>query len=370
MKSNPLHILSKIAVSRGGQLLSSEYSGSRAKLLWKCKCGYEWKAPGYSIKSGHWCPSCGEKKVGKQNRRYSLDDAIAYAHSRGGECVSSEYFTAESKLEWKCSEGHIWSQSLGVIRRQNLWCPYCSGMHKTIEDMRKLADERNGECLSVKYCDAKIRLEWRCKNGHKWQATPDSVKHGSWCPYCGTHFNEEKCRFILESLTGLSFPKTRRILGGRELDGYNHHLKLAFEYNGKQHYQFCPHFHRHPNSLEQIQKTDNFKVNLCEEKGITLIVVPYWCIGDEALLEFIKNRTPTPHYPVFFDRFCRTISIIKQMNDVAKARDGECLSDTYISAKSKLRWKCKNGHTWEARADDVKNKGSWCPYCAGRHLKK
>ena len=37
---------------------------------------------------------------------------------------------------------------------------------------------------------------------------------------------------------------------------------------------------------------------------------------------------------------------IDEAREVAKSRGGACLSDTYKSNTSKLRWKCANGHEW------------------------
>jgi GR25 family glycosyltransferase involved in LPS biosynthesis len=39
-----------------------------------------------------------------------------------------------------------------------------------------------------------------------------------------------------------------------ELDGYNEALKLAFEYHGKQHFEFIEHFHKnHEEVTKRIQ---------------------------------------------------------------------------------------------------------------------
>jgi hypothetical protein len=48
--------------------------------------------------------------------------------------------------------------------------------------MRKIAAARNGSCLSPEYIDAQTKLEWRCEKGHKWMASPSTIKQGSWCP--------------------------------------------------------------------------------------------------------------------------------------------------------------------------------------------
>ena len=51
--------------------------------------------------------------------------------------------------------------------------------------------------------------------------------------------------------------------------------------------------------------------------------------------------------------------------EVAQQRGGECLSTTYKNGKGKLRWRCSSGHEWEASLANVKNGLRWCPHCAG-----
>ena len=49
--------------------------------------------------------------------------------------------------------------------------------------------------------------------------------------------------------------------------------------------------------------------------------------------------------------------------NVAIERDGECLSDIYVNANSKLKWKCnKDGYEWEATPGSI-NTGRWCKRC-------
>lgn len=50
------------------------------------------------------------------------------------------------------------------------------------------------------------------------------------------------------------------------------------------------------------------------------------------------------------------------MHDLAKKHGGKCLSKDYLGAKNKLLWKCKEGHEWMARPDNIKH-GRWCPKC-------
>ncbi|CAJ0834508.1 3534_t:CDS:1 [Entrophospora sp. SA101] len=53
--------------------------------------------------------------------------------------------------------------------------------------------------------------------------------------------------------------------------------------------------------------------------------------------------------------------------NIARARNGLCLSDTYINISTPLRWKCSKDHEWDAPLDRIKYRNTWCPVCAGRH---
>jgi hypothetical protein len=79
-----------------------------------------------------------------------------------------------------------------------------------------------------------------------------------------------------------------------ELDCYNEELRLAVEYNGKQHYEFNKMMHQNSRHCFQNQKyRDHIKKELCDKHGITLITVPYSIhenkIGD-FLYEELKKR--------------------------------------------------------------------------------
>jgi hypothetical protein len=97
-----------------------------------------------------------------------------------------------------------------------------------------------------------------------------------------TSVGEERCRAFLESHFNTRFPKVRPsfltnpITGSPlELDGYNEKLQIAFEYNGRQHYEFEPHFHKSKADFYNGQYRDELKRNLCRKKGVRLLVVSY-----------------------------------------------------------------------------------------------
>ncbi len=60
-----------------------------------------------------------------------------------------------------------------------------------------------------------------------------------------------------------------------ELDGYNDELKLAFERQGEQHYEWPNYFHKTVKDFISQLSNDQQKEELCETHGVTLIEVPY-----------------------------------------------------------------------------------------------
>ncbi|MET3135138.1 putative phosphodiesterase [Oxalobacteraceae bacterium GrIS 1.11] len=55
-----------------------------------------------------------------------------------------------------------------------------SNVKLTIEEMRAIAEERDGLCLSDTYVNGHTHLLWECAMGHQWHAIPGSVKRGTW----------------------------------------------------------------------------------------------------------------------------------------------------------------------------------------------
>ena len=109
---------------------------------------------------------------------------------------------------------------------------------------------------------------------------------------------EEQCRAILEKLYQRRFPSVRpdflkspRTGKNLELDCYNHELRIALEYNGKQHYKYCPYFHKHKKAFYAQVHRDNWKRKKCQENGIHLIEVPYYIL-EHDLEDYIKNKLP------------------------------------------------------------------------------
>jgi hypothetical protein len=164
---------------KGGKCISDVYINARSKMIWECSEGHRWKSIPDNIKRGSWCPFCAGTVKGTIMKMKGI------ASKRGGKCLSKKYVDRWTKLSWECSIGHRWMAIPSNILKGK-WCPVCAGnVMQSIEDMRELAKDRGGRCLSSAYLNANTKLIWECAEGHQWEATPHNVKRGTWCPRCG-----------------------------------------------------------------------------------------------------------------------------------------------------------------------------------------
>ncbi|MCK5561674.1 MAG: zinc-ribbon domain-containing protein, partial [Thermoplasmata archaeon] len=294
----------ELAKSKGGECLSKRFISAHSNLWWRCKEGHEWEAKPSRVKSRTWCPFC----AGKYQ---TIEDMQNIAKSRGGKCLSKEYINTKTKLRWKCSEGHEWDATPNMIKN-GTWCPICAGKYQTIEDMQNIAQECGGKCLSTIYINSDTPLRWKCSEGHEWDAKYYNLRRKDWCPVCRKLRSEEK--------------RKRHSLAEMK--------QIAKE--------------RHAECLSEEYINSKTKMKWRCEKGHE------W----DAIPNSIKSGSWCPD--------CRGTqrSNIDEMQNIAKSRGGECLSTEYVNQRTKLRWRCKEGHEWDTQAGNVKN-GTWCPFCAG-----
>jgi hypothetical protein len=114
----------KLAISQEGVLLSTVYVNSQTPLKWRCKEGHEWKATPNSVKRGAWCKRCGNKRVADSSRG-NIEEMRQLAILRGGDCLSSVYVNANSKLSWRCKKYHQWYATPGNVKSGH-WCSRCN----------------------------------------------------------------------------------------------------------------------------------------------------------------------------------------------------------------------------------------------------
>lgn len=279
------------------------------------------------------------------------------------------YVNRITKTEWQCKIcSHTWKSTFSCIQGSRRGCPRCAGRCQSVQTMIDLAKAKGFAFLSNNYHGMNFKYEWKCRDGHLWMASAHHIKSGTGCPYCNSYITEEACRFIFQELTGQSFRKNRSTLGKRlELDGYCDELKIAFEYQGKQHYSFIKYLHKQPETHKAQKRRDDQKRSLCKERKIDLLEIPYH-VND--LEPFIRGQLESVGVEcsetIDWEKFKGRISMLEELKIAADKLDIESLSDVYINARSKINFRCnKCGREWESTSNDIKN-GYGCLKCSGK----
>ena len=191
---------------------------------------------------------------------------------------------------------------------------------------------------------------------------------------------------LKELFPGKQFHKTRRVpwLHGLELDGYNEELGIAVEYQGKQHYEYIPFFHRNgEEDLDAQLERDAKKAELCTMNMICLIIVPH-DIPIYDIRNFIYEQVADCRYlfslgkPTMSDEDFlsgalekgeKERTLLERAQAVAVKKGGVCLSDRYFGSTVPLKFKCGKGHEFKATlcaVDQPDHRGPrFCPDCGG-----
>jgi hypothetical protein len=345
--------IKNFAKLKGGYLLSKNYVNNKQKLLWKCSCGNEWQTSWVDIRyRNSWCPACSSIIRVNKLRKYTFNDLYEIVKEKSGILLSKKYINYDTKLKIKCSDNHIFylttrqietnnwcpecnrktvsNQLKNILKNKNgklikgkiinhkseviikcennhtwktkihniiyneNWCPHCSNCAKlTIEEMQKIANGRNGKCLSETYVNSKTNLLWECEKGHRWTAEPNRIKiQKSWCPICKESLGERIVSKYLQQ-NEIIFEKEKRFNNCRNhrklsFDFYLPERNILIEYDGEQHFKPI-NFHECSNE-ESIQNFNNLilkdaiKNKYCTDNNIQLIRIPYTTNNIEEFL--------------------------------------------------------------------------------------
>lgn len=320
-RSRGLASAMRLAAERGGECFSLEYKDTKTKLVWQCSEGHVWRATLANVKHrGSWCPHCYRSRSsgvktgvvlsdikahrrcavasslkpispqGAEVQKSPLRRATLFASQRGGQCLSQDWQNSRSSVIWQCSKGHSWAAPFRNMLGRKTFCMACAGealRARKADEALQIAASRGGQCLNNDWNGWNSEMRWRCACGHAWDASLASIKGGCWCPRCSSSVGEQQVRQILETVfAGSSFekcwPRFLRRPGDRrglQLDGYCERIRVAFEFNGEQHYRADCFYNADPRSLDSFEarvRRDAEKARLCREASVRLVVVPHF----------------------------------------------------------------------------------------------
>lgn len=140
--------------------------------------------------------------------------------------------------------------------------------------------------------------------GFIWSVRPSDVNSGATCPKCG-RIESKGVRTIKKVLDQMNINYEREYPVGDTKQRFDFYFSFggkeyAIEYNGIQHYEYVPFFHRNGESDLAVQKDrDARKQEYCKNNNINLIIIPYNYTTQE-IKNFIHNlfNSTTSHFDV------------------------------------------------------------------------
>jgi len=375
--------------NKGGTIISTEYVGIKTKIVFECAKKHKCEMRPDHIEDGHWCRICtidenpNSVKASNERNRIKVFDTFKdhIENVLFGTChtTENEYKNVETRIEWTCCNDHKSKSRISGMCSSDLLCTSCRDNEynaKMIEEMKEFAKKNGHEYLSKEYKGYYEKNEWKCNNGHIFYKSPYYAKMGHWCTVCKTNITENLCRVLMERMFDNKFPKIRPPWiknindSNLELDGYCEELNLAFEYNGEFHYLDVF------GQLDKQQEHDRIKIEECEKKDVTLIVIPY-TVKKQNIQQFIIDYCDNvginiPNREIIeIDTLMTNVrnDRLKDLQDWAKKNKGEMITKSYLGCKQNHKFKCEYAHEFNLTYDSIKHK-RWCNTCRLKKKKK
>jgi hypothetical protein len=202
------------------------------------------------------------------SRRFTYKFVKNFCLKRNFELLSKTYTNNQESLNFKCLKcGYLFCNCFTNIKNRGDGCAKCSGVLKhTYEQVKNFLLDKNIELLSKEYKNCKQKLKCKClKCDCTWETKFTHIKSSnSGCPNCNRPgLTQKKLENILKNI----YPKFKHFFNYRrffwlrnkknlEIDIWIPNIKLAIEYDGKQHFRTDSW-----EDIELIKKRDELKNN-------------------------------------------------------------------------------------------------------------
>lgn len=325
------------------------------------------------------CPSCIA-----QDCLERLKSLVAKA---GIACLDDMWRGYKATYVFRCSEGHTWRR-LPKHLSTNPGCPVCCQLSRQqkrrfegLDRLRQAAKVRGGECLSHSYLGTAQRYRFRCAAGHEWLAAgADILSKGQWCGICANQAKRERYR-LADGLQRLHALAGRRggICQGTDYAGMA--AKYLFRCAAGHEWQatgkrisrgaWCPQCEldsrrgrgRRPDGLQRLLEAARQKGGGCLSSDYVGTAGTYrFRCGEGHEWEAFGSAILRGTWCQQCAQEQRRLGLDKA-RQVAAEQGGECLSQCYLNRRSKLQWRCHRGHTWYTSMASILA-GHWCPACA------
>ena len=263
------------------------YVNARAPIQFICPIhGLQEQNPMQHLR-GTGCPKCDDDK-----QRHNTDDFIRMAREIHGDrydYTPTEYTTRDKEVKIICkTHGEFKIIAANHLAGGN--CPDCAKLEAAEKNTlnqdefiaRAKAIHRDRFDFSqTHYIKMDVPVIVICPKHGPFSISPNNLLSGSGCPDCATSKGEIKVKYWLEDHDiqfkwhyTLRRRNVKKNISGIISDFYVKDANAIIEYNGRQHYEPFERFGGEEKFKIQ-QKRDSDEVEICKERGLNLIVIPY-----------------------------------------------------------------------------------------------
>ena len=238
------------------------------------KHGEFWQRPSVHL-IGNGCRKCG-REVTSKKLRGNLDGFISKAKEKYGSYFSyknAHYTSATDSITITCPKHGDFVTTPNAFLSQKHGCPICAKEHviksntMTQSEFIEKAKIIHGDLYDyslVKYIGCDDKVEIVCPKHGVFKQTPYRHLRGAKCPNCESSHGEtfirmylssKNVRFIQQYPIRLSVKLFSR--NNVRVDFYLPDHNTIVEFNGIQHYEYTPFFHRNEDDFNRQKERDN-----------------------------------------------------------------------------------------------------------------
>lgn len=293
----------------------------------------------------------------------------AIIKEKGGERLDTSWTTINGRILVRCDQNHEWWVRAASILYSGSWCRSCSDESRRLglDEAREIAKRRKGSCLSRSYKHIHQKMSWRCAKGHRFQRSMRNVKEGRWCVRCDPDSTSIDVRYTMKRAINRAESAGGRLIGECKNAAQKTTWECAvgheFQSTGKsivRREHFCPTCNgRDPVTLESIKA-------VCRSRGGICLSTDYVNLNVMMDFECIKGHRWSGRWRnVGRGAWCPTCARERGgaeiLDSIAKHYNGEILSERYTNCNKHYRWRCKSGHEFSARTHTARK--YWCRKC-------
>ena len=393
------------AINGKGKCLTNldniDVNTNKFRAEFECNCGYRWTVRVSNILSGTWCQECAHKEkcinyVGTKNsimkniilqtRKIIIKNNLEYkkTYDEYAYIISNRDRHMIKTKKDTLNINAYYDEFIRIIENKNKDINIPINI-KLSQQITQILEKSAINCLTdYGFEENKYNL-FKCKIGHMFIA---STKHiinkkndRNICFKCCRTTEENICASVFEYIFETEFIKIRPEWlddneGNRlELDGYNEELKIAFEYNGPQHYMHIHNMTDTLQSLLKVRKNDLIKMRKCKMMNIKLIVIPYW-VKINDMYNYIINQCIANNINIINGKEINNIDLLKHNNTnsriynnltkICKKFNVTCLNIQCIKSERILTLKCNKNHVFTKRTKhiNIQSTANLCNTCS------